>query len=47
MNTSIVPKSLFRLQEENKREIEDNAPEEGEMVKPSVSEMTDISKWAH
>lgn len=47
MSTSIVPKSLFRLQEENKREIEDNAPEEGDIVKPSVSEMTDISKWAH
>jgi radial spoke head protein 4A len=47
MNTAIVPKSLYRLQEENKREIEDNAPEEGEIVKPSVPDMCDINKWAH
>ena len=47
MSTTIVPGSLFRLQEENKREIEDNAPEEGEIVKPSVPDMTDINRWVH
>lgn len=36
MSTTIVPGALYRLQEENKREIEDNAPEEGDIVKPSV-----------
>jgi len=32
-----VPKGLYRFVEEtNEREIEDNAPEEGEIVKPTV-----------
>jgi hypothetical protein len=47
MSTTIVPGALYRLQEENKREIEDNAPEEGDIVKPSVQDMSDIKKWAH
>lgn len=46
-STNIVPAGLYRLQEENRREIEDNAPEEGEIVKPTVPEMTDLSRWVH
>jgi len=42
-----VPAGLWREQEENKREIEENAPEEGEIVKPSVPQMADIGKWVH
>ncbi len=47
MSTTIVPGALYRLQEENKREIEDNAPEEGEVVKPTTQEMCDINNWVH
>ena len=45
--TNIVPAGLWREQEENKREIEENAPEEGEIVKPSVPEMADVKRWVH
>jgi len=33
--------------EENDREIEDNAPEEGEVVKPSVKDMANLDMWVH
>ena len=46
-STNIVPSGLYRENEENKREIEENTPEEGEIVKPSVPEMTDLKKWVH
>jgi len=36
-----VPKGLFKFAEENDREIEENAPEEGEAIKqPSLQQMT-------
>ena len=35
-STTLVPKGLYRFQEENNREIEDNTPEEGEIVKPTL-----------
>ena len=43
----MVPKGLYRFQEENDREIEDNTPEEGEIVKPTVQQMNDINNWVH
>ena len=46
-STTLVPKGLHRFQEENNREIEDNAPEEGELVKPSVQLMTKMDMWVH
>jgi len=42
-----VPKGLLRFQEENDREIEDNNPEEGELVKPSTKEMAWMDMWQH
>ena len=37
-STTIVPSSLYRFVPESTRDIEDNAPEEGEVVKPSTQE---------
>lgn len=37
----------MRLQEENEREIEENAPEEGELVLPCTSDMSNASMWVH
>jgi radial spoke head protein 4/6 len=35
-STTLCPKGLFRLQEESTKEIEENAPEEGEIVLPTT-----------
>jgi len=35
-STTIVPASLYRFVPESTRDVEDNAPEEGEVVKPST-----------
>jgi len=38
-STSIVPKGLYRFPEEGgDREIEDNTPEEGDIVQPSTGQ---------
>ena len=37
----------MRLNEENERDIEENTPEEGELVLPNTSEMADLSMWVH
>jgi radial spoke head protein 4/6 len=46
-STSLCPKGLFRLQEESTKEIEENAPEEGEIVLPSTKAMADPGMWVH
>lgn len=46
-STSLCPKGLFRLQEDSTKEIEDNAPEEGDIVLPSTKAMSDPSMWVH
>jgi len=46
-STTIVPASLYRFVPESTRDVEDNAPEEGEVVKPTTQDMCDISKWVH
>jgi len=46
-STTLVPKGLYKFNEENDREIEDNTPEEGEIVKPTTREMCDIGAWQH
>jgi len=35
------------VEESNERDIEVNAPEEGELVKPTVAAMKDIGMWVH
>jgi len=46
-STTLCPKGLFRLIEDNPREVEDNAPEEGDIVLPSTAAMTNIGMWVH
>ena len=36
LSTTLCPKGLFRTVEESVRDIEDNTPEEGEIVKPTT-----------
>jgi len=43
----LCPKGLFRLQEESTKEIEDNTPEEGDIVLPSTKAMADPNMWVH
>jgi len=47
LSTAIVPKGVFRLQEENPSEIEENVPEEGPVPMPAVTEMTKANMWVH
>lgn len=42
-----MPKGLHRFVEESTRDIEDNTPEEGEIVKPTTKEMCAIDMWVH
>mmetsp|Transcript_40301 Transcript_40301/g.61500 ORF Transcript_40301/g.61500 Transcript_40301/m.61500 type:complete len:267 (-) Transcript_40301:439-1239(-) len=46
-STTLCPKGLFRLQEDSTREVEDNAPEEGEIVLPTTKEMSSAGMWCH
>lgn len=46
-STSLCPVGLFRLQEENPRDIEENAPEEGEIVLPTTNQMSKPEMWVH
>ena len=42
-----MPKGLFRFVEESTRDIEENNPEEGEIVKPTTRQMADMNNWLH
>jgi len=46
-STGLAPKGLFRLTEDNPKEIEDNAPEEGEIVLPTTRAMGSADMWVH
>lgn len=47
-STTLIPKTLYRFVEEtNEREIEVNAPEEGEIVKPTTKQMCAMDMWLH
>jgi radial spoke head protein 4A len=46
-STTIMPKGLFKLTEDNDREIEDIVPDEGELQMPSTAEMSRIENWVH
>ena len=43
----LLPKGVMRPVEDNDREVEENAPEEGEMVLPSTKAMADPFMWVH
>ena len=46
-STTLVPKGLYKLVEDNEREIEEFVPEEGELQMPSTSDMANPSNWVH
>ena len=46
-STTLCPKGLYKLTEDNDREVEENTPEEGEIVMPSTKEMSDPNMWVH
>lgn len=47
-STTLAPKKLYRLQEENDREIEDNVGEEEEALQPpTTQDMGWIDSWVH
>ena len=46
-STTLFPKGLMRKVEDEERKIEQNDPEEGELVMPTTSEMQDKSMWVH
>lgn len=46
-STTIVPSGLFKITEDNDKEIEDFVPEEGELQMPSTHDMADIKNWVH
>ena len=47
-STTLNFKGLYKYTEEtNEREIEANAPEEGEIQKPTTTEMKSLGMWVH
>ena len=46
-STTLCPKGLFRLTEDSPKEIEENAPEEGDIIKPTTNQMCVADMWCH
>lgn len=47
-STTLIPKGLMRPVEDSEtRDIEENTPEEGEIVLPSTNEMKSMGMWVH
>lgn len=47
-STTLIPKGLKRPVEDSEtREVEDNTPEEGEIVMPSTNGMNSLGMWVH
>jgi len=46
-STVLIPKGVMRTVEDNDRDIEDNAPEEGDLVLPTTHAMADPAMWVH
>lgn len=45
--TTIVPKGVYKLTEDNDKEIEENVPEEGPVKIPTTDQMSSIDYWLH
>ena len=45
--TSVAPARVYRLVEDNPRDIEDNTPDEGPIPVPSTKEMGKLENWVH
>jgi len=46
-STTLVPKGVYRLNEEDRNVIEENTPEEGPVPIPSTSQMGKLDFWMH
>ena len=46
-STTLVPKGLYKITEDNDKEIEEIVPESGTLVLPSTLEMNNASNWVH
>lgn len=46
-STTLTPRGAWRFKEDSNREIEENAPEEGDMVMPTTLEMNNVGMWLH
>lgn len=46
-STALIPKGVMKLVEDSPREIEENTPEEGELVWPTTAEMANPEMWVH
>ena len=46
-STTLLPKGVKRTVEDEEREIEDNTPEEGELVWPTTKQMSSPDMWVH
>ena len=44
-STSIVPAGLWKLDEEDAKEIVENVPEEGDQMQPATSAMANPAMW--
>lgn len=47
MATTLAPKGIYRLNEDDKNVIEENTPEEGPIVPPSTLAMANKENWVH
>lgn len=45
--TTLVPKGIYKLTEDNEREIEENVPEEGPVLIPTTDQMSSLDYWYH
>jgi len=46
-STTLVPKNIYKINEENNREIEENIPDEGPVPIPSTVDMAKPENWLH
>lgn len=46
-STSLCPKGIYKLVEDEEREIEEDTPEEGEIQMPSTKAMAKPENWVH
>lgn len=46
-STTLVPKGVYRLVEDNPNDIEENVPDEGPIPVPTTSEMCKAQNWVH
>lgn len=46
-STKLAPVGLYRMQEESTEDIEENTPDEGDIVLPTTKAMSEKTSWVH